>query len=317
MIVLRESDTAYVAARAMKDHNVGCVLVIDDEGRLSGIATDRDLVMRCVCDNRDARDTDLRLVMSKDPYVVGEHQADDPERLLWVMSGYGVRRLPIVGADGRPIGVLTLDDLVASGHVRSFALFRNTIAQQLKQPARLMRREEGEGGERKKEESFVGSSGLYSISPEEMRLMLEDGEPEESSAHAEQTWGRYLSLVTTCLESRNIFAMDRECVELATRVFLRLLVRRLDATSATKFIAQLPMMVREELLSERAGPDRSITPEFAARAVRAALRLNSEQGVDAVSALAEALALSISPGEVRILSRRLPPELGSLLAASA
>ena len=100
-------DTLVEAARVMRDADVGPVLVVD-EGRVAGILTDRDIVVRAIADGRDPQSTTVREASSGDLVTLTPDQdLDDAIRL---MREHDVRRLPVV-QDGRPIGILALGDL--------------------------------------------------------------------------------------------------------------------------------------------------------------------------------------------------------------
>jgi CBS domain-containing protein len=97
------------AALLMRDRHVGAVLVVGDD-RPVGIVTDRDIVMRAIIDGRDPNTTPVRDVMSGSLTVVGSDQKID-DAVIAIRTA-GIRRLPIVNAAGKAIGIVTLDDLV-------------------------------------------------------------------------------------------------------------------------------------------------------------------------------------------------------------
>lgn len=113
MIVLHPTATAYEAACAMDQHEVGSVLVADDEG-IVGIVTDRDLVLELVASDLDPHGTLLADVMSCDVVTldVGASLAD----VTRLMREHVCRRIPIL-EDGRPVGMVTLDDLLVDGEL--------------------------------------------------------------------------------------------------------------------------------------------------------------------------------------------------------
>ncbi|MGW3132739.1 CBS domain-containing protein [Streptomyces sp. NPDC001123] len=95
------------AARRMAGASVGSVLVVDGEGMLVGIVTDRDIVLRGLAAGLD-RDAEVRAVMSG--RVVTVDAADDLQAAYGAFRRTGVRRLPVL-ALGRVVGVLAIDDL--------------------------------------------------------------------------------------------------------------------------------------------------------------------------------------------------------------
>jgi CBS domain-containing protein len=95
----------------MRDRHVGDLLVTDTEGRLVGILTDRDIVVSAVAQSPDKLDVLLvGDVMSHDLLTVRSHQLLDEG--LKKMRARGVRRLPVLGADGKIEGILAFDDIL-------------------------------------------------------------------------------------------------------------------------------------------------------------------------------------------------------------
>ena len=100
-------DTLTEAARVLTEADIGAVLAID-EGRVVGILTDRDIVVRAIADGRDPGSTNVGDVCSSDVVTLTPDQSlDDAVRL---MREHDVRRVPVV-QDGRPAGILSLGDL--------------------------------------------------------------------------------------------------------------------------------------------------------------------------------------------------------------
>lgn len=95
------------AARLMKDENVGSLPVVDD-GRLVGILTDRDIVVRAVAEHADARATTVGDIASRELVTVEAEQ--DLDEALQMMASRQVRRLPVV-EDGRLVGMLAQADV--------------------------------------------------------------------------------------------------------------------------------------------------------------------------------------------------------------
>ena len=96
VISICEDEPVTAAARLMKRFNIGAVPVRDEKGRLRGIVTDRDIVLRCVASDAAADDTRVGEIMSRNLETVSPH--DDAEKAASRMSDRQVRRLPV--ADG-------------------------------------------------------------------------------------------------------------------------------------------------------------------------------------------------------------------------
>ncbi|WP_067456620.1 CBS domain-containing protein [Actinomadura macra] len=100
--------TLYEAARVMRDEGIGDVLVTY-AGRLCGVVTDRDIVIRAVAESRDTTLTPLGDVCTAELTTV--HPEDDTTTAARLMSEQAVRRLPVVDAMQRPVGIVTIGDL--------------------------------------------------------------------------------------------------------------------------------------------------------------------------------------------------------------
>ncbi|MBT2450856.1 CBS domain-containing protein [Streptomyces sp. ISL-43] len=96
------------AARVMRDADIGDVLVVD-EGRLCGVLTDRDLVIRAIAENKDPADTTVYAVCSTETVTVGPD--DGVDHAVDIMRRNALRRLPVQTEDGELVGIVTLGDL--------------------------------------------------------------------------------------------------------------------------------------------------------------------------------------------------------------
>jgi CBS domain-containing protein len=95
------------AAEVMKGEDVGSVPVVE-EGRLAGIVTDRDIVIRAVAERRDPQTVKVDEVASRELVTVEPEQ--DMDEALALMARHQVRRLPVVEA-GRLVGMLAQADV--------------------------------------------------------------------------------------------------------------------------------------------------------------------------------------------------------------
>lgn len=102
------SDTVSRAAQAMDELNVGVIPVCDGD-KLVGMVTDRDIVVRGVAQECDAKTTKLADVMSTNVRCATEDQ--DVDEILGEMADSQIRRLPVVDAQERLVGIVTLGDI--------------------------------------------------------------------------------------------------------------------------------------------------------------------------------------------------------------
>jgi len=86
------------------------VLITDAGGRLTGIFTERDVLTRVVGKGLDARKTLLGQVMTKNPEALSAR--DRVAYAVHSMSVAGYRTVPLVDAEKRPIGVVTVSDVI-------------------------------------------------------------------------------------------------------------------------------------------------------------------------------------------------------------
>ena len=103
-------DTIVHAAGTMRDKHVGAVVVVDSGLRPVGVLTDRDLACRVVAEGRDPSATKVETAMSRG--VVTIRRTDTIDQVAFSMREHGIRRIPIVDAEGRLAGLVAFDDLV-------------------------------------------------------------------------------------------------------------------------------------------------------------------------------------------------------------
>lgn len=108
-VCMAATESVFAAARAMKDHGTGTVLVVSG-GRLSGLVTDRDITMLVLAQGGDPLTTPLSEMCTGEPAVLGPD--DGVEQAAWLLRDRAVRRVPVL-ADGTPVGVVSVGDLVA------------------------------------------------------------------------------------------------------------------------------------------------------------------------------------------------------------
>ena len=109
-VCLRESATVQEAVERMLAHRQAGVLVVDAADRLIGIFTERDVLTRVVGQARDARRTALGEVMTRDPEAL--RPGDRVAYAVHSMSVAGYRTVPLVDVAGRPLGVVTVSDVI-------------------------------------------------------------------------------------------------------------------------------------------------------------------------------------------------------------
>jgi CBS domain-containing protein len=107
-VYCRPDDSVSVAADLMRTHNVGALPVVE-AGRLVGIVTDRDLVVKVVAGDLPVEGASVRQAMTDNPATCGEQ--DDVKQLLTLMASRQVRRVPVLDPGGRLVGIIAQADI--------------------------------------------------------------------------------------------------------------------------------------------------------------------------------------------------------------
>jgi len=104
-------DTAQNVAIIMCEHNVGSVpVVVDQQSRkLTGIITDRDLCCSIIAQGLDPKTTPIQQYMRQNP--VACHDGENLDGCERAMQKHQIRRIPVVDADGRCIGIVSQADI--------------------------------------------------------------------------------------------------------------------------------------------------------------------------------------------------------------
>jgi len=98
------------AATLMWDNDCGALPVVDDENKVMGMITDRDIAIAAATKGRLATDISVGEVMSGNVYACA--LSEDINSALKTMRREKVRRLPVVGKDGKVAGILSINDIV-------------------------------------------------------------------------------------------------------------------------------------------------------------------------------------------------------------
>jgi CBS domain-containing protein len=139
----REASVEQVCAE-MKKRAFGCAVIVDATGIAVGLLTDRDIVLRVIAPGLDPSVTTAGAVMSS-PVAVVEPSAPI-EDVIEVMRACAARRVPVV-RDGRPVGLVSYDDLVVclgeELHALGAALARGRRGEQLARSIESVREQAG------------------------------------------------------------------------------------------------------------------------------------------------------------------------------
>lgn len=105
---VQPDETVYEALEKMADANIGA-LVVQEEGRIVGILSERDYARKIILVGKASRDTSVREIMSSP--VVTIDPAASMEDCMQVMTDRRLRHLPVVEGD-RMMGIISIGDVV-------------------------------------------------------------------------------------------------------------------------------------------------------------------------------------------------------------
>jgi len=116
VITLQPHDSVKRAAELMHAHDIGALPIVNEDGALLGIVTDRDIVIRHV---RMGKEGEVRIteVMTPNPHTI--HPDASAREAAKIMSERQVRRLPVV-ENNRLVGIIAVKDLTEHGEARKY-----------------------------------------------------------------------------------------------------------------------------------------------------------------------------------------------------
>jgi len=112
-VVVRDDITLAAASKVLDEHKVGAAAVLDAEGRLTGMVSERDL-LRSVGHGIDPSSTNVAEVMTRNPFTLDA--SDSVAKALEIFRGHRFRHLPVLD-DGRVAGVLSIRHVVRVAHI--------------------------------------------------------------------------------------------------------------------------------------------------------------------------------------------------------
>ena len=104
-----DRDTLEQAAGLLWRHNIGCLPVLGDDGRLVGMITDRDIMIAAFLQGAPLRSMTVSSVMIKEVMTCGAD--DEIDVIVGQLLARRLRRIPVIDADRRVIGIISLNDI--------------------------------------------------------------------------------------------------------------------------------------------------------------------------------------------------------------
>lgn len=111
VVSICEDEPVIAAARLLKRSNIGALPVRNDKGKLKGIVTDRDIVLRCVASECDPKELKVGEIMSRN--LVTASPFDSTKEVTARMGESQVRRIPVTD-NGILVGIVALSDIARS-----------------------------------------------------------------------------------------------------------------------------------------------------------------------------------------------------------
>ena len=109
-IVVGEDTTVGKVIKVLQENRIGSVVVVNEQGKVSGIFTERDCVRKVLGAPVEILNSSITTLMSRDPVT---QPADTTiAYALNLMSHGGFRHIPVVDGDGAPIGIVSVKDIV-------------------------------------------------------------------------------------------------------------------------------------------------------------------------------------------------------------
>jgi CBS domain-containing protein len=115
------------AAELMQREDVGSLPVIEENGVLAGVVTDRDIVVRLVAVGKDAERAQVEEILTEDPVTVTPEESLDTA--LELMAKHQVRRLPVV-VDRQLIGMLAQADVAQEAKAKKAGQVLESISEE-------------------------------------------------------------------------------------------------------------------------------------------------------------------------------------------
>ncbi|PJI07682.1 MULTISPECIES: CBS domain-containing protein [Clostridium] len=117
VVTINSEDNVKVAADLMKEHDIGSIPVCAS-GKIIGVITDRDIVLRTVADGKNGTEQSVRSIMTSTPVVASPDM--DVTEAARIMSERQIRRLPVV-RDGKLAGIVSLGDFAVENNTDNCA----------------------------------------------------------------------------------------------------------------------------------------------------------------------------------------------------
>ena len=96
-------------ARLLGEHKIGCIVIVNDDGNVAGIVSERDIVQELARAGTSVMDEPVEVCMTKS--VVSCREADTTDQLMGEMTAHRFRHMPVIER-GRLVGLVSIGDVV-------------------------------------------------------------------------------------------------------------------------------------------------------------------------------------------------------------
>ena len=110
IVTINGDESIRIACNKFKDHKVGCLVVTENED-IIGIVTERDIIMRTICMDRDPHTTPIREIMSTNVKAID--MMERVQKAIEMIKENKIKKLPVV-FNGRLVGMVTITDIAYS-----------------------------------------------------------------------------------------------------------------------------------------------------------------------------------------------------------
>lgn len=110
LVTASPNETVESATKLMAERNLGAILLVENE-KVCGIFTERDVLNRVVAEKKDPASTQLSSVSTMNPIAVSENTTI--KECSQIVRDKNIRHLPVVGADQKPVGMVSSRDFLA------------------------------------------------------------------------------------------------------------------------------------------------------------------------------------------------------------
>lgn len=110
LITISSKSMVFEALQSMMKFNISAILIVD-EGKLSGIFTERDYARKVVLLGKSSKEVQIKEVMTPAPIVISPN--DSIEHCMQLMTDRHIRHLPVM-SDNQLMGMVSIGDVVKS-----------------------------------------------------------------------------------------------------------------------------------------------------------------------------------------------------------